>query len=149
MCAGFSAASDVQVQTISAEAWGGGLEQRKPFLQLGGPEAERGWGEGGPGLWPAPEGAGLQVRFSIHLHTQPLHPDSMASAGGDGSGVGPRCQVVETERAPLWLPDWLEPSRDGSTTRRGEGEVMEKELRHHSTSDWWIPPLLPGNLQWS
>lgn len=121
-------ASDVQVQTLSAEAWGGGLEQREPFLQLGRPEAERGWGEGGPGLWKAPEGAGFQVRFSIHLHTQPLHPDRMAGAGGYGSGVGPRGQILETERAALWRPDWLEPGRDGSTTWRGKSEVVEKEL---------------------
>lgn len=83
-------ASDVQVQIVSAEAWGGGLEQREPFLQLGRPKAQRRWGEGGPGQRQAPEGAGLQVRLSIHLHTQPLHPDSMAGAGSYGSGVGPR-----------------------------------------------------------
>lgn len=121
-------ASDVQVQTLFAEAWGGSLEQRKPFLQLGRPEAERKWGKGGPGMWPGPEGTGLQVRHSVHVHTQSLRPDSMAGAGGYGAGVGPRGQILETERAPLWFPDWLEQGRDGSTTRRGTGEIVEKEL---------------------
>lgn len=123
-----SGASDVQVQTLSAEAWGGGLEQREPVLQLGGPEAERGWGEGGPGLWKTPKGAGLQVRLGIHLHTQPLCSHGVVGAGGHGSGVGPRGQVLEAERAPLRRPDRPEPGTDGPAARRGESEVVETEL---------------------
>lgn len=148
MCAGSSGASDVQVQTLFAEAWGGSLEQRKPFLQLGWPEAEWKWGTGGPGLWPTPKRTGLQVWHSIYVHTQSLHPDSMAGAGGYGSGVGPSSKVLETEWAALWHPDWLEQGRDGSITWRGKGEAVEKGLWYNSTSNWWIPSVFPGNLQW-